>query len=46
VCFFAFYHRTRGYRAHRAPGIPCALSAKGVVTAAPARDDDFVAQNE
>jgi hypothetical protein len=19
------YHRTRGYRAHRAPGIPCAL---------------------
>jgi hypothetical protein len=22
---FVFYQRTRGYRAHRAPGIPCAL---------------------
>ena len=25
ACAFYHYHCTRGYRAHRAPGIPCAL---------------------
>src|ERR1700730_1237219 len=28
ACAFYHYHCTRGYRAHRAPGIPCALSCE------------------
>src|ERR1700676_4083362 len=29
ACAFYHYHCTRGYRAHRAPGIPCALFFRG-----------------
>src|SRR5258708_20232275 len=29
ACAFYHYHCTRGYRAHRAPGIPCALFSEG-----------------
>src|SRR5664280_2403425 len=28
ACAFYHYHCTRGYRAHRAPGIPCALNSE------------------
>jgi hypothetical protein len=29
ACASCYYHGTRGYRAHRAPGIPCALIGEG-----------------
>jgi len=28
VCALYHYHCTHGYRAHRAPGIPCALNSE------------------
>jgi hypothetical protein len=39
ACAFYHYHCTRGYRAHRAPGIPCALVVQeGTTTAYLGRD--------
>jgi hypothetical protein len=46
---FAFCHRIRGYRAHRAPGIPCALLIEGGMLLAKLaharRDREFVSAN-